>query len=53
MTALSRKRGRELGAESAEGFIHYRHEPYPRTPLLQNLVGEALLTPRATGRDPG
>jgi LmbE family N-acetylglucosaminyl deacetylase len=45
MTALSRKRGRELGVENAEGFVHYRHEPYPRTPLLQDLVGEALLTP--------
>jgi LmbE family N-acetylglucosaminyl deacetylase len=47
MTALSRKRGRALGVESAEGFVHYRHEPYPRSPALQAMVGAALLAPEA------
>ena len=39
----SRRRGGEFGALRAEGFRHYRGEPYPRAPLLQKLVGEALL----------
>jgi LmbE family N-acetylglucosaminyl deacetylase len=44
MTALSRRRGREFGVAYAEGFRHYRHEPYPREPLLQEMVGAALLS---------
>jgi LmbE family N-acetylglucosaminyl deacetylase len=43
MTALGRKRGREHGVAQAEGFRQYRHEPYPRAPLLQELLGVALL----------
>ena len=39
----SRRRGGEFGAARAEAFRHYRGEPYPRTPLLQELVGGALL----------
>lgn len=49
MMALGGKRGREFGVEAAEAFVHYRHEPYPRSPLLQQLVGAALLTPSAPG----
>jgi LmbE family N-acetylglucosaminyl deacetylase len=44
METLSRRRGRQHGVAAAEGFRHYRHEPYPRTPLLQALLGEAVLT---------
>jgi LmbE family N-acetylglucosaminyl deacetylase len=44
MTAWSARRGRDFGVEAAEGFRQYRNEPYPRSPLLQELVGEALLT---------
>lgn len=45
MEAWSRRRGRDFGVATAEGFRQYRHEPYPKTPLLQDLLGEALLTP--------
>jgi LmbE family N-acetylglucosaminyl deacetylase len=44
MEAWSRRRGADFGCEVAEGFRQYRHEPYPRTPRLQDLLGEALLT---------
>ena len=37
------RRGRDFGVAAAEGFRQYRHEPYPRTPALQELVGEALV----------
>jgi N-acetylglucosamine malate deacetylase 1 len=43
MTAWSRRRGRDFGVGHAEGFRQYRHTPYPESPLLQTLVGEALL----------
>ena len=43
MVAWSRKRGRDLGVEHAEGFRQYRHQPYPKAPLLQELVGAALI----------
>ncbi len=43
MEAWSRRRGRDFGRAFAEGFRQYRHEPYPRTPLLQDLLGETLL----------
>ncbi|HEY1415566.1 MAG TPA: PIG-L family deacetylase [Caulobacteraceae bacterium] len=42
MEAQARRRGREFGVEYAEGFRHYRGEPFPRTPRLQELLGEAL-----------
>jgi len=48
MEAWSSRRGREFGVAQAEGFRHYRHEPYPRAPLLQGLLGDALL-PGDTG----
>src|SRR6185312_6761170 len=43
MEAWSRRRGRDFGIPLAEGFRQYRHEPYPKTPLLQDLLGEALV----------
>lgn len=45
MEAWSRRRGRDFGVAMAEGFRQYRHHPYPRTPLLQELLGEALVRP--------
>lgn len=39
----TRRQGREFGVDLAEGFRQYRHHPYPSTPLLQDLLGEALL----------
>jgi LmbE family N-acetylglucosaminyl deacetylase len=44
MERWSRRRGRDFGRELGEGFRQYRHEPYPKTPLLQDLFGEALVT---------
>lgn len=43
MEAWSRRRGRDFGVSFGEGFRQYRHEPYPRGPLLQDLLGEALV----------
>ncbi|HEY2355960.1 MAG TPA: PIG-L family deacetylase, partial [Phenylobacterium sp.] len=37
MEAWSARRGRDFGRPLAEGFRQYRHEPYPKTPLLQDL----------------
>jgi len=43
MEAWSRRVGSDFGVEFAEGFRQYRHPPYPRAAVLQDLVGEALL----------
>lgn len=44
MEAWSRRVGADFGvAVLAEGFRQYRHTPYPKAPVLQDLVGEALL----------
>ena len=43
MEAHARRRGRDFGVDAAEGFTQYRHTPYPRTPLLQDLLGAAML----------
>ncbi len=43
MEAWSRRRGRDFGVDHAEGFRHYRHEPYPREPLLQTLLSDLML----------
>jgi LmbE family N-acetylglucosaminyl deacetylase len=43
MIAWSAKRGRDFGVAYAEGFRQYRNTPYPREPLLQDLVDGALL----------
>ena len=48
MEAQSSRRGRDFGVGFAEGFRHYRHAPYPREPLLQSLLGEALLIRKET-----
>jgi len=36
-------RGQLAGVPFAEGFRQYTGHPYPRTPLLQELLGEALI----------
>ncbi|MFD3264985.1 PIG-L deacetylase family protein [Phenylobacterium ferrooxidans] len=43
MEAWTRRRGRDFGVALAEGFRQYRHHPYPRTALLQELLGESLV----------
>lgn len=45
MEQWTRRCARGFGVDLAEGFRQYRHHPYPRTPLLQELLGEALLKP--------
>ncbi len=53
MAGLSRRRGQESGVEYAEGFRQYRHEPYPRTPKLQELLAMWIGSPaKAEGRNP-
>jgi LmbE family N-acetylglucosaminyl deacetylase len=42
MEAWTTRRGRDFGVASGEGFRQYSHHPYPRTPALQGLLGEAL-----------
>ncbi|HLI67551.1 MAG TPA: PIG-L family deacetylase [Caulobacteraceae bacterium] len=43
MEAWGERRGRDFGVDFAEGFRQYRHQPYPRTPALQDLLGDALV----------
>ncbi|HLY78116.1 MAG TPA: PIG-L family deacetylase [Caulobacteraceae bacterium] len=43
MVAWAERRGRDFGVRYAEGFRQYRHPPYPATPALQDLLGDALL----------
>jgi LmbE family N-acetylglucosaminyl deacetylase len=43
MEAWSRRRGRDFGVPFGEGFRQYRHEPYPKTPVLQELLGAAVV----------
>jgi LmbE family N-acetylglucosaminyl deacetylase len=45
MKKWAAKRGNMFGVTYAEGFRQYTGTPYPRTKLLQDLVGEALLLP--------
>jgi len=47
MEGWCRRRGRTFGVEFAEGFRQYRGHPYPTTPVLQALLGEALRLPVA------
>jgi LmbE family N-acetylglucosaminyl deacetylase len=42
MEAWTRRRGADFRSSFAEGFRQYRGHPYPRGPLLQELVGEML-----------
>jgi len=43
--AWSRRVGSDFGVAYAEGFRQYRHTPYPKTPVLQQLLGPLLLNP--------
>ena len=45
MKRWTAKRGNMFGVIYAEGFRQYTGTPYPRTQLLQELVGDALLLP--------
>jgi hypothetical protein len=43
MVAWAQRRGRDFGVRYAEGLRQYRHQPYPRDPALQALLGDAVL----------
>jgi LmbE family N-acetylglucosaminyl deacetylase len=43
MVAWAERRGRDFGVGHAEGFRQYRNQPYPRSPLLQELLADAVL----------
>jgi LmbE family N-acetylglucosaminyl deacetylase len=43
MERWAERRGRDFGVGHAEGFRQYRNQPYPRSPLLQELLAEALV----------
>ena len=45
MAEWTKRRGRHFGVGYAEGFRQYRTHPYPASPLLQEMVGAALLKP--------
>ena len=36
--------GKDFGVQLAEGFRQYRHPPYPRGPMLQALLGDAVMS---------
>jgi LmbE family N-acetylglucosaminyl deacetylase len=46
MVAWAERRGRDFGVRYAEGFRRYRHQPYPRDPALEQLLGDAVLALR-------
>ncbi len=43
MERWTRMHGERVGVEFAEGFRHYKGHPYPDTPLLEELLGTAVL----------
>lgn len=46
MERHTQARGRMAGVEYAEGFRRYKGHPYPQTPLLEDLLGDAVRQPR-------
>ncbi len=48
MKQWTRECGRRAGVELGEGFRLYRGHPYPQTPLLEELLGEDLVSRRLT-----
>ncbi|HET9307991.1 MAG TPA: PIG-L family deacetylase [Candidatus Sulfotelmatobacter sp.] len=47
MKAWTRENGARAGVEYAEGFRRYKGHPYPQSPLLEELLGDAVVRPRA------
>ena len=43
MESFARWRGKMFGGEFAEGFRQYRNTPYPAAPVLQQMLGAAIL----------
>jgi LmbE family N-acetylglucosaminyl deacetylase len=48
MEQWSRAAGARAGVELAEGFRLYKGHPYPQSPLLEELVGDAVVAVSAT-----
>jgi LmbE family N-acetylglucosaminyl deacetylase len=48
MVEWTKRRGHHFGVGFAEGFRQYRTHPYPASPLLQEMVGAALVRPPAS-----
>jgi N-acetylglucosamine malate deacetylase 1 len=46
MKAWTSESGRRGGVEYAEGFRHYKGHPYPESPLLEQLLGAAVVRPQ-------
>jgi N-acetylglucosamine malate deacetylase 1 len=44
MERFAQERGALAGVRFAEGFRRYKGHPYPETPLLEELLGEAIVT---------
>ncbi len=47
MEAWTRERGTEAGVTYAEGFRRYPAHPYPQSPLLEEMLGRAVIVPSA------
>lgn len=43
MERMTRANGQRAGVELAEGFRRYKGHPYPESPLLEQLLGEAVV----------
>jgi LmbE family N-acetylglucosaminyl deacetylase len=46
MKAWTRENGARAGVEYAEGFRRYKGHPYPQSPLLEGLLGSAVVVRR-------
>jgi LmbE family N-acetylglucosaminyl deacetylase len=46
MKTWTRENGRRAGVEYAEGFRRYKGHPYPESPLLEELLGLAVVRPQ-------
>jgi len=51
MESWTREAGHRAGVVFAEGFRHYKGHPYPATPLLEDLLGQAIRQPARPARD--
>ena len=50
MALWTRARGKVAGVEYAEGFRRYPGHPYPQSPLMEELLGRAVIVPSAQAK---